>query len=143
MINFIPGVSSTAAALNAERVRLEVIAQNIANANTTRGLDGKPYRRQTVLFEAALADAQGGFGDSTGGMGPKVSKVVTDSRPGRMVLAPGHPDADAQGMLEVPNVDIHEEMADMIIASRTFEANLAVLRNARQLTAMTLSIGKR
>jgi flagellar basal-body rod protein FlgC len=143
MIHFIPGASSTAAALTAERTRLEVIAQNIANANTTRGLDGQPYRRQTVLFETALSEAQASGVDGLAPSGPRVSQVVPDSRPGRTVLAPGHPDADAKGRLTLPNVDIHEEMADMVVASRTFEANLAVLKNARQLAMMTLSIGKR
>lgn len=143
MIHFIPGANSTAAALNAERTRLEVIAQNIANANTTRGIDGRPYRRQAVMFESALTDAQTSLGDAFSASGPRVSKVIQDARPTRFVLAPGHPDANAEGMLEVPNVDIHEEMADMIMASRTFEANLSVLKNARQLAMMTLSIGKR
>lgn len=143
MIHFIPGVNSTAAALGAERTRLEVIAQNIANANTTRGLDGKAYRRQAVMFETALSDAQSGASDGHMMAGPRVGRIITDSRPNRVVLAPGHPDANADGLLEIPNVDIHEEMADMIIASRTFEANLSVLKNARQLAAMTLSIGKR
>jgi flagellar basal-body rod protein FlgC len=143
MLNLLPGATSTVAALNAERVRLEVITQNIANANTTRGLDGQPYRRQQVCFESTLTQAlSSSIGDDSGG-GPRISQVKADSRPGRLVYQPGHPHANADGMLELPNVNIHEEMADMIVASRTFEANLAVIKNSRQLAALTMAIGKR
>jgi flagellar basal-body rod protein FlgC len=140
MIQFIPGVSSTVAALDAERTRLDIIAQNIANANTTRGLDGKPYQRQEVFFESILA---GQVADAGSLSGPRVSQVRKDPRPGRVVHIPGHAHADARGNVELPNVNIHEEMADMIVASRSFEANLAVLKNGRQLANLTLGIGKR
>jgi flagellar basal-body rod protein FlgC len=141
MIQLLPGASSTVAALSAERVRLDVITQNIANANTTRGLDGKVYRRQEVCFESALSAVEGG--DDRSGSGPRVSLIRKDMSPGRMVFQPGHPHADGNGMVEMPNVSIHEEMADMIVASRSFEANLAVLKNSRQLASMTLAIGKK
>ncbi len=143
MLNLLPGANSTVAALNAERVRLEVITQNIANANTTRGLDGQPYHRQQVSFQSALNQALVDPTASDGGNGPQISEITTDTRPGRLVYQPGHPHAQADGMLELPNVNIHEEMADMIVASRTFEANLAVIKNSRQLAALTMAIGKR
>lgn len=142
MIQLIPAVESTASALEAERIRMEVIGQNIANANTTRGVDGKPFRRQQVVFESVLRQELG----AGGGAAPAkvvVSKIVPDGRPFRMVFNPGHPDADAQGMVALPNISIHEEMADMIAASRSFEANLAVVKAARTMAAQTLSIGKR
>jgi len=142
MLNLLPGANSSVAALNAERVRLEVITQNIANANTTRGLDGKPYHRKEVSFESTLTQALGETNPDGLGIGPKIGEVKTDSRPGRMVFLPGHPHANAEGMLELSNVNIHEEMADMIVASRTFEANLAVIKNGRQLAALTMAIGK-
>jgi flagellar basal-body rod protein FlgC len=142
MIHFIPSLSSTTAALDAEHTRLEVIAQNIANSNTTRGLDGKPYQRQLVVFETALQRAQGKDGSSEAAPRPQVSRIQKDLRPGSAVYQPGHPDADANGMVQLPNVNIYEEMADMIVASRTYEANLAVFKNGRAMAMQALSIGK-
>ena len=140
MISFLPAVNASASALEAERTRLEVIAQNIANANTTRGLDGQPYRRQSVVFESFLRQAADG---SVSTPTLRVAGITRDQRPFRLVPMPGHPDADAQGMVSVPNVSIHEEMADMIVASRAFEANLAVIKNSRMLAMQALTIGKR
>lgn len=143
MVNLLPGATSTTAALTAERIRLEVIAQNIANANTTRGLDGKAYQRHEVCFESALNSATDTLGGFDLGNGPKVSQVRKDLRPGRVAFQPGHPHADADGYVQMPNVSLHEEMADMIVASRAYEANVAVLKNSRQLANLTLTIGKR
>lgn len=143
MIQLLPGVQSTSAALAAERVRMDVIAQNIANANTTRGLDGQPYRRQLVVFESALQQAQLGSDTSPAENGPQVSRIQKDPRPGQAIYAPGHPHADATGTVRLPNVNLYEEMADLVAASRAFEANLAVVRNARQMALQTLAIGKR
>jgi flagellar basal-body rod protein FlgC len=140
MISFLAGVSASAGALNAERTRLEIISQNIANANTTRGLDGKPYARQSVVFESVLRQSAGG---SQAMPELHVAGIMKDQRPPQLVFNPGHPDADAQGMVAMPNVNIHEEMADMIVASRAFEANLAVIKNARMLAMQALSIGKK
>ena len=144
MINLLPGVQSTTAALDAERTRLDTIAQNIANVNTTRGLDGKPYQRQQVVFESVLDRARLGSTTEPQMSGPRVSKIEKDNRPGRLVPAPGHPDANpATGLVQMPNVNVHEEMADLIAASRTFDANVAVLKTAKQMTMQALSIGKR
>lgn len=140
MISFLPAVNSSAAALDAERARIEIITQNIANANVTRGVDGKPYQRQQVVFESMLRQASNG---EMAAPELHVSKVIKDNRPFRVIHNPGHPDADENGMVAMPNVNIHEEMADMIVASRAFEANLAVIKNARQLAMQALSIGKR
>jgi flagellar basal-body rod protein FlgC len=141
MIQTLTGIDSSASALAAERVRMEVITQNIANANTTRGLDGKPYQRQVAVFEQALQNAQGAFGGAPQRV--EVARIDKDNRPPRIVFNPGHPDADADGMVAMPNINIHEEMADLIAASRAFEANLAVVKNARSMALQTLSIGKR
>ena len=140
MINLIPSLPSTTAALDAERTRLEVIAQNIANSNTTRGLNGRPYQRQQVVFETALQRAQD-CNSSTVSQ-PQVSRIQKDSRPGPAIYQPGHPDADANGMVQLPNVNIYEEMADMIVASRTYDANVAVFKNGRTMAMQALSIGK-
>jgi flagellar basal-body rod protein FlgC len=139
MIDILSGINSTSAALNAERTRLDVIHQNIANAYTTRGANGKPYQRQVVVFETALQQAMNG--ESTPLL--RVSRIQKDTRPFELVPQPGHPDADANGLVAMPNVNIHEEMADLIAASRAFEANLAVVRNARTMALQTLAIGKR
>lgn len=143
MINVLTGLQNTSAALNAERIRMEVVSQNIANANTSRGLDGKPYQRQQVVFESVLRDQMASL---PGGIQPQVvqvSHIEKDNRPPRLVFNPGSPDADPSGMVAVPNINIHEEMADLIVASRAFEANLAVVKNARSMAMQTLSIGKR
>lgn len=140
MIQLIPGVQSSVSALEAERIRLEVISQNIANANTTRGPDGKPYRRQQVVFENALNAAL--RNDSQPGV-VRVAKIVQDTRPFQKVYNPGHPDADQYGMVSMPNVNINEEMVDLISSTRSFEANLAVIKSGRSLVMQTLSIGKK
>ena len=140
MIQTLTGIDSSASALAAERVRMEVITQNIANANTTRGLDGKPYQRQVVVFEQALQNAQGTL---SGPHNVEVARIEKDNRPPRLIFNPGHPEADTDGMVAMPNINIHEEMADLIAASRAFEANLAVVKNARSMALQTLSIGKR
>lgn len=142
MIDLLAGISSTTSALQAERVRIEVISQNIANINTTRGIDGKPYQRQQVVFENVLQQT---LGDSDGGQPQslRVARVDRDQRPPRLIFNPDHPDADSNGNVAMPNINVHEEMADLIAASRVYEANLAVVRNARSMAMQTLGIGKR
>ena len=141
MIQILTGIQSTAAALDAEHTRLDVISENIANANTAHGPDGKPYQRQVVVFETALQSAMGAGG---GAQLPevKVARIESDPRPPMQVYDPGNPDADKSGMVSLPNIDVHEEMADLISASRTFEANLAVVKNDRTMAMQTLAIGK-
>ena len=144
MIQILSGVSSTSSALESERVRMEVISQNIANVNTTEGPDGEPYRRKQVVFKTMLQDSMG-VSSSSGDqpMGVKIHKVIADERPFQLVHQPGHPHADPQtGMVRMPGINVHEEMADMIAASRSFEANLAVFKNARAMALQTLSIGR-
>jgi flagellar basal-body rod protein FlgC len=141
MIQILTGVDNTAAALTAEQTRLDVISENIANANTTHGVDGKPYQRQVVVFESALQQAMNSDGSVQ--MPPvQVASIQKDNSPPIKVYEPGNPDADANGMVSTPNINISEEMADLISASRTFEANLAVIKNARTMANETLAIGK-
>ncbi|MCX7866603.1 flagellar basal body rod protein FlgC [Limisphaera sp. VF-2] len=143
MIQILSGIQSTASALTAERTRLDVIAENIANAQTTRGPDGRPYQRRVVVFETVLQQASDRFGTASAPAAVRVARIQTDPRPPLLVYRPGHPDADAQGMVALPNINVHEEMADLIAASRAFEANLAVVKNARAMALQTLAIGKR
>ena len=141
MIDLLPGVNLTTAALNAERVRIDVVSQNIASINTTRGLDGQPYQRQHVVFETLLRQAGGGPGAPSQEV--VASRIIKDQRPPHLVYEPGHPDADSDGMVAMPDINMHEEMVDYITASRAFEANLAVMKNARSLALQSLAIGKR
>ena len=140
MIQVLSGIQNTSAALDAEHTRLDVISQNIANAHTTHDVDGKPYQRQVVVFETALQNAMNG--DSASLPAIQVAKIERDSRPPLLIPDPGNPDADANGNVAMPNINIQEEMADLISASRTFEANLAVVKNARSMAMQTLAIGK-
>jgi flagellar basal-body rod protein FlgC len=141
-MNLIPGIAASASALNAERIRMEVVTQNIANANTTRDINGKPYQRQNVVFETMLLGAQD---NATGGAAPQgiqVARVEKDTSESTPVYDPTHPDADAGGYVTYPNVKIQNEMVDLIASSRAFEANLAVVKNARQMALESLSIAK-
>ena len=144
MINILTGIDSTSAALNAERIRMDVVSQNIANVNTSRGPDGKPYQRQQVIFEAVLKDQMDfGAAPGSGAQLVRAARVESAHRPPRMIHMPGHPDADGDGMVAMPNINIHEEMVDLMAASRSYEANLSVVKTARSMAQQTLSIGKR
>lgn len=137
-MNLISGVNITSSALNAEEIRMNVIAQNIANAHTTKDVDGNVYKRKVVAFESLL-DAN----DPTGSIskGVRISRVVPDNTPGEIVYNPSHPDANKDGMLEMPNVNIETEMVDLMSSSRAYEANLSVIRNAKQMASKALTIG--
>jgi flagellar basal-body rod protein FlgC len=141
MIQPLSGIQNTIAALDAERTRLDVISENIANANTTHGIDGKPYQRKVVVFESALQQAMGA-GDNSPMAQLRVARIDKDTRPPVEIYEPGNPDADARGMVAMPNINVHEEMADLIAASRAFEANLAVVKNEKSMAMQTLAIGK-
>ncbi|MGA2868251.1 MAG: flagellar basal body rod protein FlgC [Verrucomicrobiota bacterium] len=141
MIQVISGIQNTSAALDAEQTRLDVISQNIANANTTHGVDGKPYQRQLVVFESALQQAVNSDGSVQ--MPPvQVAKIEKDTSPPIQIYDPGNPDADGNGLVSMPNVNINEEMADLVSASRAYEANLAVVKNSHSMAMETLAIGK-
>jgi flagellar basal-body rod protein FlgC len=140
-MELLSGITATSSALNAQRTRLDFIAQNIANAQTTRGPDGRPFQRQMVSFESQLLRAQGG-GPGSGLSAVRVSEIRPDPTPGQRVYNPGHPDADDQGMVTLSNVNLAHEMVDLISASRSYEANLTVVKNSRQMALKTLEIGK-
>ncbi len=135
-MNFVTGIHATSSALTAEQMRLDIVAQNIANAYTTKDTDGNPYQRRTLSFETVL----GGVNGSEKGV--RVAAMARDKSPGEQVYNPGHPHADAQGMVRLPNVQLATEMVDLMSASRAYEANLSVARNSRSLATKALSIGK-
>ena len=142
-MNLMPGIDSTASALQAEKLRMDIIGQNIANAHTTRGPDGKPYQRQMVQFESQLLElGRDASGQLQTAQGVKVREIVTDENPGQLVYNPGHPDADEKGMVRLPNVNLTHEMVDLISASRSYEANLQVVRTSKQMAQQALKIGK-
>jgi len=137
-MNIISGIDITAGALSAQRMRLDIVAQNIANAETTRTEAGGPYQRQVVSFETELVKQAGGQSLQT----VKVSGIAPDKTPGQQVYNPQHPDAGPDGMVQMPNVNLAYEMVDLITASRAYEANLSVAKNAKNLAMKTLEIGK-
>lgn len=135
-ISLMPGISISASGLDAERRRMEVIANNVANAQTTRGPDGKVFQRKDVVFGQRLDGALGD--DDLGGV--EVLGIEADQTPGRRVYRPGHPDSDAEGFLEMPNVNSVAEMVDMMSASRAFEANLSAMKTSKTMANKALSI---
>ncbi|MSR46819.1 MAG: flagellar basal body rod protein FlgC [Planctomycetes bacterium] len=131
----------SASALAAQRTRLAVISQNIANAEVTkRGANGEPYRRQRVNFRSVLADEV--KSGRSGGLPVGAVRVEIDTVPGQLegTSNPGHRDADENGIVLKPNVNVIEEMVDMVDASRTYEANLSALRAWKQMLARTLEM---
>jgi flagellar basal-body rod protein FlgC len=141
------GLEISASGLTAERLRMDVTAENLANAQTTRGANGQPYRRKEVVlqetpgsFGASLSAAMGGgHSGSTGGV--QVAGVVEDTAtPLKRVYDPGHPDADAQGYVSMPNVDTVTEMVDLISAQRAYEANVTAMQSAKQMFTRTLDL---
>ena len=139
-MNLIAGIDLTAGALGAQKTRLDIVAQNIANAETTRTPNGGPYRRQVVTFETELMHREGGTGPALQGV--RVANIANDPTPGQQVYNPQHPDANADGLVTMPNVNLAYEMVDLITASRAYEANLSVVKNARQMALKALDIGK-
>jgi flagellar basal-body rod protein FlgC len=136
-MNILGASSITGTALDAEKVRVDITSQNIANANTTKGIDGKAYQRKIVAFESILDAANG-----NGLQGVRVSEISADQSKGELINNPQHPHADKDGNVQMPNVNVAFEMVDMMTATRSYEANLAVVRNARQLANQALSIGR-
>ncbi|MGB9730819.1 MULTISPECIES: flagellar basal body rod protein FlgC [Calditerrivibrio] len=123
-----------ATGLSAQRIRINVISSNLANANTTKTETGEPYKRKDVVFKELLE------GEYSGGV--RVEKVVEDKKPFVLKYEPGHPDANEEGYVQYPNVNPIEEMVNMIEASRSYEANVTVLNTAKQLAMRALDIGR-
>ena len=141
-MDIIPGIESATGGLQAQRTRLDIIAQNIANAQTTRAANGQPYARQVVSFEAELIKRMGDSAASPALRGVRVSGVTSDSRQGPVVHNPSHPDADANGFVHMPNDNKAMEMEDLISATRAYEANLSVVKAGREMASRCLEIGR-
>jgi flagellar basal-body rod protein FlgC len=124
-------IDVSASALAAQRLRMDLIASNLANAETTRTAEGQgPYKRMQAIFET-MEDG-----------GVQVKEVMADPRPPQMVFQPGHPDADANGYVAMPNVNAVEEMTDLVSATRSYEANVTALNASKAMTRKALEIGR-
>ena len=147
------GIDASASGLTAERLRMDVISNNIANANTTRTPEGGAYKRRYVVFEPREQKKAGRFaGFLAGAMdrknrrgagnGVRAVRIDEDRTQGPLVYDPGHPDANAQGYLERPNVNAVAEMVDMITASRSYEANVTAINAAKGMAMKAMDIGR-
>lgn len=145
------GFNTTASALTAQRLRMDVVASNMANVDTTRGklVDGQwqPYKRKMVVlepnqnrFSSYLSKAMGQT--EAAGNGVKVSRIIEDQTPFKLVYQPDHPDANAEGYVSLPNVDPLKETVDMMSATRSYEANITALNATKNMLMKALEIGK-
>lgn len=143
MLGVFSAMEVAASGLSAERTRMNTVASNLANARTTRTAEGGPYKRLDPVFEAIGLDGTQGVVATEGGVSKvKVAKIQQDTRPGMMVYEPGHPDANAQGYVEYPNVNAVEEMVNMITASRAYEAGVTTIDTVKSMGRSALDIGK-
>ncbi|MFD0680157.1 MULTISPECIES: flagellar basal body rod protein FlgC [unclassified Paenibacillus] len=143
------GFDISSSALTAQRFRMDVISSNIANADSTRArlVNGKwmPYQRKLVTVEAKQPSFQQTLRNAqaeTAGEGVRVTKIIEDTSPFKQVYNPTHPDADENGFIMMPNVDVLKEMVDMISASRSYEANVTALNASKSLVTKALEIGR-
>jgi flagellar basal-body rod protein FlgC len=134
-MSLLGGFAISGSGMTAERLRMDVIAQNLANAESTRGADGQPYRRKSVV----LGEASGSSFEQVLA-GVRVKQIAEDQTPGRKVYDPSHPDADKAGMVTMPNVSTVTEMVDLISASRAYEANVQAFNAAKQMFTRTLDL---
>ena len=138
----------SSSALIAERTRMNLISSNLANANSTRTAEGGPYRRKDAVFAATPPDA-GRFAAMLDGMrngnglGVQVVQIIEDANPPQLRYDPTHPDANPQGYVAYPNVNVVEEMADMIAATRAYEANLTAMKAGMDMQMKTLQFGNK
>jgi len=133
-MSMIKGFGILSSGMSAQRARLDLVGSNLANANTTRTEEGGPYQRRVAVFEAQGSD------ESPAGVA--LSEVRVDQNPGPMVYDPGHPDADADGMVHMPNVNVVEEMVDMMTAARSFEANTQAFQTLRDMVSTAINLGR-
>jgi flagellar basal-body rod protein FlgC len=140
-MNFLNILRTSVGGLNAQRLRMNLISSNIANINTTRTEEGGPYKRKSAVFEAI---AKEGFGETLNNYltEVRVKEIVEDKRPHLLKYDPGHPDADKDGYVAMPNINIIEEMVNMISANRSYEANVSAVKATKDMANAALEIGK-
>ena len=142
-------INASASALTAERLRMDVISNNIANVNTTRTQEGGPYKRKNVVFEPKGFDGMEFYiplvrrpPREKVGNGVRVVDIVPDDLPDRLVYDPSHPDADDQGYVHYPNVNVITEMVDLITASRSYEANVSAIKTSKNMMMKAIDLLK-
>lgn len=138
-------ISASASALEAQRARMEVAVSNMANAESTRGADGQPYRRRDVVLSPEPIAGADSFASSLRGaqaIGVKVENVVEDQKPFARRYEPSHPDAGPDGYVSLPNVDVPEEMVNMLSAARAYQANITAIGLIRDTVQRALELGK-
>ncbi|MHB8058606.1 MAG: flagellar basal body rod protein FlgC [Desulfuromonadaceae bacterium] len=145
-MDFFSSMNVSSSALAAERTRMNLISSNLANANATRTPEGGPYKRKDAVFAATPVENRfsRALDGATGQHVRKVevSEIIEDQSPPRLQYDPNHPDADPQGYVAMPNVNVVEEMADMIGATRAYEANVTAVQAAKSMAMKTLEISK-
>lgn len=144
-MNFLDSLAISSSGLSAQRLRMNLISSNMANVNTTRTENGEPYKRKDAVFEAVQREAFKDMLDarlSTQESGVKVAAIVEDKKPFIEKFDPDHPDADENGYIRLPNVNIVEEMVNMISASRSFEANAKAIGATKDMVSAALKIGE-
>lgn len=147
---FLSSFDICASAMNAQRIRMDIAAENIANIDTTRTEGGGAYRRKEVVFESygsgsfeeALRNAQDGRGLQSRNAGVRVAQIIEDDREMKRVYDPDHPDADEEGYVTMPNVDLLKETVDSMSATRSYEANVTALNAMKTMAQKALEIGK-
>jgi flagellar basal-body rod protein FlgC len=141
-MNFLESLDTSASGLYAERKRMDIIASNLSNIETTRTEEGGPYRRKMVVM--STKDMDQNFDDvfNTSLKGVQIEDVVEDNTPFKKVYNPGHPDADKNGYVSKPNVDLVVETTNMMMARRAFEANIAAIKATREMVMKALEIGR-
>jgi len=139
-------VNTSASGLTAQRLRMDLIADNIANVNTTRTDDGLPYRRKLAIFRernGSFVNKLSSKIENNGtGNGVEVAGIEEDTKPFKTVYRPEHPDANQDGYVQMPNINITSEMVDMIDASRSYEANVTALNTTKRMALKALEIGR-
>lgn len=142
-MNLFRNFDINASALSAERLRMDIISNNIANANTTRTAEGGPYKRQVPVFAQIMETvANGGGPPVTRPAGVKVTEIRSLDNPPRLVYDPSHPDANADGYVAYPDINIVNEMVNLITASRSYEANVTSFNAAKDMFRASLELGK-
>jgi flagellar basal-body rod protein FlgC len=142
-MNLFRNFEISASALTAERLRMDIIANNIANANTTRTKEGGPYQRQVPVFAQMLEREISEQGTPvTRPAGVRVARIRSDNQPPRLVYDPAHPDANAQGYVAYPDINVITEMVDLIGSSRAYEANVSAFNAAKDMFRSALEMGR-
>jgi flagellar basal-body rod protein FlgC len=145
-MDFFDAIQTSSSGLSAQRLRMNLISANLANIKTTRTPEGGPYRRREAVFAARPVEAS--FKEVLSNRrknmmaGVEVDRIVEDSNPPVMKYDPGHPDADSNGYVAMPNINLMEEMVNMISASRSYEANVIALKASKEMALKALEIGK-